>query len=379
MSIWIATTLSIPIVGHANWSILNLSYSDNPLYFPNAINDSGRIVGRTIVDNDYHAFITGPNGVGVTDLTESMKISSAVDINNSGQVVGQSEGHPNHVIITGPDAMGVTHLSAFGGSNPYGTAINDSGQVAATFKTSTGETHTVVTGPNGDGFTDIGTLGGGFITGSGINNSGQIAGTAFLSGDTHGHAYITGTNGVGLTDLGTLTPDLNSSGRSINDSGQIIGSADISGGTSHAFVTGENGSNMMDLGTLGGQFSDAMAINNLGEVVGISTTVDDGYWNSFLYSHGGITHLDLLAPVVEAGWSNLQVSDINNNGQIVGNGMHNGVHTGFLLSYTSDTIFNPDPIFIPVVPVPEPETYAMFLAGLGLIGFMTSRKKRRSA
>jgi hypothetical protein len=32
---------------------------------------------------------------------------------------------------------------------------------------------------------------------------------------------------------------------------------------------------------------------------------------------------------------------------------------------------------IAVGAIPEPETYAMFLAGLGLLGFMTGRKRSR--
>ena len=43
----------------------------------------------------------------------------------------------------------------------------------------------------------------------------------------------------------------------------------------------------------------------------------------------------------------------------------NGNKTGSLIS-------------LPVSPVPEPETYAMLLAGLGLIGFISLRKKQRS-
>ncbi|ALQ50580.1 FxDxF family PEP-CTERM protein [Nitrosomonas ureae] len=35
--------------------------------------------------------------------------------------------------------------------------------------------------------------------------------------------------------------------------------------------------------------------------------------------------------------------------------------------------------YVATSPVPEPETYAMLLAGLGLIGFMTRRKKRLAA
>jgi len=49
-----------------------------------------------------------------------------------------------------------------------------------------------------------------------------------------------------------------------------------------------------------------------------------------------------------------------------------------LLSYTPDTVFTPNPIFIPPPPppIPEPETYFMLLAGLGLLGFVAQRRRR---
>jgi len=37
------------------------------------------------------------------------------------------------------------------------------------------------------------------------------------------------------------------------------------------------------------------------------------------------------------------------------------------------------PTFLPFVPVPEPETYAMLLAGLGLMGFVARRRKQNAA
>lgn len=129
---------------------------------------------------------------------------------------------------------------------------------------------------------------------------------------------------------------------------------------------------MTDLGTLGGDWSWASGINDSGEAVGLAETADGGF-HSFIFSHGGITDLSLLAPVVAAGWTSIVVSSINNNGQMVGHGFHNSSDEGFLLSYTPDTVFDPKPIYIP--PVPEPETYLMLLSGLGLIVCLARRRK----
>jgi len=78
-----------------------------------------------------------------------------------------------------------------------------------------------------------------------------------------------------------------------------------------------------------------------------------------------------LPEVINAGWSDIFVTDINNNGQIVGWGyLENdpGNRHAFLLSFTSDTVFTPQDFYVPNIP--EPSTYLMLLAGLGLLGFM---------
>ncbi|MER0216262.1 MAG: PEP-CTERM sorting domain-containing protein [Nitrosomonas sp.] len=91
--------------------------------------------------------------------------------------------------------------------------------------------------------------------------------------------------------------------------------------------------------------------------------------HAFLYSNGGITELSWLPIVVASGWTDLIPRAINNNGQIVGWGTHGGHYEAFLLSFSPDTVFP----FITTPPVPEPTTYAMLLAGLGLLGFVLRR------
>jgi probable HAF family extracellular repeat protein len=193
------------------------------------------------------------------------------------------------------------------------------------------------------------------------------------------HAFITGPNGVGMIDLGTLNGNF-STANGINNLGQVVGNVgEVSDIYYHnAFITGSDGMDMTNLGTLGGYFSDALSINDAGEAVGWAETAG-GDMHAFLYSHGGITNLSLLDVVIADGWKSISSAiDINNNGQIIGNGVNaHGVSEAFLLSYTSDTIFTPSPIFIPSPPppIPEPETYLMLLSGLGLIGFIAWRRK----
>ncbi|HKX54023.1 MAG TPA: PEP-CTERM sorting domain-containing protein [Nitrosospira sp.] len=55
------------------------------------INDAGQVVGWSLVLGSYHGFITGPNGVGMTDLNSLASfpdvIKNALSINNAGQVL----------------------------------------------------------------------------------------------------------------------------------------------------------------------------------------------------------------------------------------------------------------------------------------------------
>jgi probable HAF family extracellular repeat protein len=264
----------------------------------------------------------------------------------------------------------MTDSGTLGGDPSYAGCINNSGEVVGHSYAGEDYYHAFITGPNGIGMTDLGSLGVyySFSLAYGINDSGQVVGASDTA--SWSHAFITGPNGVGMTDLGTLGGKF-SYAYDINNSGQVVGASETAS-WNHAFITGPNGTGMTDLGTLGGLYSSASDINDSGEVVGAAATAA-GENHSFIFSHGGMTDLSLLAPVVAGGWTNLFVNSINNNGQMAGHGSHNGNEEAFLLSYTPDTVFDPKPIYIP--PVPEPETYLMLLGGLGLMGYLARRRK----
>ena len=204
---------------------------------------------------------------------------------------------------------------------------------------------------------DLGTLGGADSYVYGINTSGQVVGYSYTSGIAAGHAFITGANGVGMTDLGTLG-GTNSLAYGINTSGQVVGNSYTSDNAAgHAFITGANGVGMTDLGTLGGATSYAYGINASGQVVGYSYTLG-GAAHAFLYDNGTMTDLNSLVSLT-GGTVLYQALGINDSGQIIADGS-NG--QAYLLT-----------------PVPEPGSYAMMLAGLGLVGYVVRRKKQKAA
>ena len=149
----------------------------------------------------------------------------------------------------------------------------------------------------------------------------------------------------------------NSIAADINASGQVVGNSNITYNyATHAFITGPDGRFMGDLGTLGGNESYATGINDSGKVIGYSDTQSLGSQHAFITGADGVGMTDLNTLVnLKNGIYLGNATGINDRGQIIANGSDGHA---YLLS-----------------PVPEPETYAMLLAGLGLMGFMAHRRK----
>jgi probable HAF family extracellular repeat protein len=103
---------------------------------------------------------------------------------------------------------------------------------------------------------------------------------------------------------------------------------------------------MRDPGTLGGSSSAARGINEAGQVVG-SASIPSGASYAYITGLNGEGMTDLNSLIDQPGGIILtNAVDINNAGQVIAIGV-----------------------------IPEPESYAMFLAGLGLVGFMARRKR----
>nr|WP_267875907.1 FxDxF family PEP-CTERM protein [Massilia sp. CCM 8734] len=198
--------------------------------------------------------------------------------------------------------------------------------------------------------------GGGHSGATAINNAGTIVGYAH-NPSWRERAFIY-QNGQ-MTDLGAFEGG-SSVANDINDSGQIIGQSahtwDTSVQSAFLYVDGV----MTDLGWSAGKSSQAADINNLGQVIGYGADAK-GLQHGFIYQNGQLLQLDAaLDPL--AGWSIRSTYSINDHGKILADACGLGVCGAVLLS-----------------PVPEPETYAMMLAGLGLLGVCARRRARRKA
>ena len=343
-----------------------------------AINDSGQVVGYSnILTGATHATIW--NGATPTDLgTLGRYDSLAAGINDSGQVVGWSmrsvDGAWRATIWNGTTP---TELGMLGGSHgSTAIAINDSGQVVGVsyFLGEPGFRHATIW--NGTTPTDLGALGG--VSGvTGINNAGQVVGTV---GNVYYHygyygqgpsadARATIWNGTTPTELGMVGGSVSSVANGINNSGQVVGYSYYSGGGVNATIW--NGTTPT---YLEGVDTYATGINDSGAVVGYARF--DWRWHAFLWNDSTPTDLNSFLSVseVNAGWYLERAYGINNNGWIVGNAFNTVLDErhGFLLTPCDTCPIN---IVQEVPHIPEPETYALFMAGLGLMGFIARRRK----
>ena len=193
-----------------------------------------------------------------------------------------------------------------------GLGVNDEGQVAgfaggffvhaAVYSTADGTT------------TDI-SLGGSQGIATAINSSGQVTGDSALPDQVTFHAFLWEA-GV-IRDLGSLDgPSGSSIGSAIDEKGRVAGRSSTSGNV-HAFLF--DGRAMVDLGTPPGcTFSQALAMNNKGSIVGDARNCPSLYGSSaFLYRHGKMLDLNDLAHAPD-GAAYLRAYGINDSGSIVG-------------------------------------------------------------
>ena len=248
----------------------------------------------------------------------SVQSITAAAINNQGEVTGTQAsvegGEPfgSAFIYAG----GTTTLIAFSRFSS-GNAINDKGQVVG--QTNTTPPNTGEPPPQAFLYTYsnnstvvIDNVAYRPSDAYGINNAGQVTGSLstvpctgvgpFLMcnlGDTHAFYYA----GAGLMDIGTLGGTF-STGTSINNLDQIVGISSVATSSlNHLFFYAQG--HMYDLGTPAGQSVVGAAINDHDEIIG-SAVNSTGVAASFIRRANGFEKLSFIA------------GGLNNGGDIVG-------------------------------------------------------------
>ncbi len=330
-------------------------------------------------------FLVLPTGAGgqtiytVTDLgTLGGEASRALGISNAGHVVGWAETGDGvravrHAFIWIDGAL--TDLGHLGGLRSKALAVNSRGHVVGWSDTSSWDPHGFIWLPEpafglSAGLNDLGTIGGDQSWASDINEQSQVVGitdrTTFLWLPKLAYGLPAGMNDICPHPYSHCFCMLGSERTHINDAGEIVGGEslwlpapnyDLPGGWTRAmpygcafdqvvWFLGINNCGMIILTweLLAGSGSSALplggglgwevevcyedcGLNNAGQVVSwseLSWQTDDG---TVLRQN---LNDSVLAP---AGWANLRGTDINDLGQIVGQGINpQGQSHAFLLT-----------------------------------------------
>ena len=282
-------------------------------------------------------FITQP-------IPIDQQVAKAGGINDSGQVVGYASTNTNsEAFLYSNGALQQTPTTQ--------NAINNRGDRVG--GPSYPSDHALVYS-NG-AYTDLGTLGGGQSTAYALNNVGQIVGQSdtvnAVPSNPSAFLYQNGK----MQDIGKDTSLFNTEAHGINDSGVVVGLGfAATNGTGERGFIWQNGSVQL-LGTLGGISSGALGVNNKGTVIGY-TQYSTGSTEPFLYQNGQMS--DLFAG---SGWFDGEATAINDNGWIVGYGVHNGITRAFLAKPNA---------------VPAPGSLLTCAVGGGVLTFAVRRRKR---
>ena len=181
---------------------------------------------------------------------------------------------------------------------------------------------------------DLGALPGGSLSvGVALNNLGDVVGSSSDSNGI-GSAVVWSHSGGEATKISGMTV-----ATGINDQGLVVGKLLANVGDGVQAVTYRLGaSQSVPLATISNQSSVAWGVNNHGQIVGasgigtvirspgITTGVSATLWN------GTNSVVDLNTRISTAGWHLSTAEAINDAGQIVGAGFHNGIKRAFLLT-----------------------------------------------
>jgi len=213
---------------------------------------------------------------------------------------------------------------------------------------------------------------------NGINEGGYAVGYKYRYGLAGSSAILIDTAAPvnDASDVVYLSTPYGGRAVDINNDKMIVGTTGSNSSTgeyAHAFLYDYDGSEFIDLGTLPsagpesepGLTSYAYDINELNQVVGSSwlvtantSLVDPAKYHAFIWENGEMTDLNGLVDQWPEGpnWILTRATAINDQGDIVGVGLKDGVEHGFLL--TDGAISDPLPANQSPVAVATADVYS---------------------
>src|SRR5215218_108286 len=276
--------------------------------------------------------------LGTDQTTPGAGTSIARDINDSGQVTGQSQSPSGNQGFLWEDSKGMKPVGTLGGLTSPARGINKNGQVVGFSRISSLNTNTQVRAyswEKEDPPTNLGTLAG-FANSEAwsINDSGMAVGRSFnnpsVQGDptTDGRAVLWGNGQTNPEDLNEalktrFSETAYSEAWGINNLNQVVGEVGAADQQAKAFLYDKGTNQVTDIDASLDRlvfpylFSEAAGINDAGQVIGWSyRTAPNPEGKAFLYGRDtdGTPTVVPLEPVVGKPYS--RARDIDEEGQV---------------------------------------------------------------
>jgi hypothetical protein len=340
----VAATMAVDAAAAPKYMVRNLGrISGFSSVAASDINASGMVTGEAFTLGGLSVGMISIGGLSATALPGFVPTA----INDGGVMVGRDPVAGNALRRTQDGSTLILGAGVARGINTAGTIVGDLSTVGYSQAFQWTEAGGLqVFGPVGN--TSISPL----IV-SDINDAGQMVGTA-----NSPQRAVRGTLAGGLVDL-VMPPNSQSQGFAINNAGWAAGRITTAGQQSAA-VWRPDGTVIMAGDLAGGQFNAIFRdIADNGTAVGWGFD-PSGIRATIWTEAGGLVDLNSLIDG-SAGWFIRDAAAINTRGQIAATGFQDGIQ--YLLRL--------DPIG---AAVPEPASWAMLIAGFGLVGAAMRRK-----
>lgn len=290
--------------------------------FATALNERGWVAGAAdTAAGTQHAFLWRDGVMHDLGTLPGGANSQASGLNELGDVVGSSDGPSSTLRATAWfRGRAPRDLEPLDAPTAVATDINDRRQVVGLAGALSPRGFIWQKGAS----RDLGSLGED-TRATAINSRGEVVGASVAllgsGAQTRPFLWARGT----MSDLGLPSGTAGGEALDVNDQGWVVGGTFAADGPALAYRDGVR----VDLALTG----RATAVNDRGQIVG-SRCLDQPLCNvshAFLFEAGVVVDLNDLLPA-GSGWVLSVASDINERGQIVGVGSHDGARRAFLLT-----------------------------------------------